>query len=173
MALNATVGGGSSDSYVADVAEALSLCDQIDVMVQLGVSTVGFRAANSSVQEALLRTAALSIDQLGLMGMKADEMQSLEWPRVALPRRQDWRVVPSAVKLAQVVEACSVSTARDANSAAAAAGISSYTVGEESVSFRDSASSSANAPASAAAESVLNRAGLVQAGTGSVYTPRG
>ena len=173
MALISTVGGTSSDSFVVDVAEATTLCDLLDAMPSLGVSTTAFRAASPTVKEALLKQAAAGFVRLSLVGWKVSPDQALEFPRNGLTRTQDIGVIPDAVKLAQVAEACSLSSPQSTHAANANAGIQSYSIGEESTTYAAGSTSRASG-FSSAGEDILSRHGLVgSSAAGSVYDARG
>lgn len=172
MSLDATLGGASSDSYVANVGEAITLAGTLALLTGLGVSTTGFLAASTSTQESALRMSADRIDRAAYVGVRASASQARAVPRVGTKQLRYENVIPDAVKLAQVADACFLTTAVPGNVSMAQQGVQSFTVSEESVTFGDSAKANVERPLSAAAEQILRQAGLIQPRVASVYVPR-
>lgn len=172
MSLDATLGGANSDSYVATVGEAITLAGTLALLTGLGISTTGFLAAATSTQEAALRMSAERIDRAALIGIRASDSQARAWGRVGTGQLRYENVIPDAVKLAQVADACFLTTPITQNASMAQQGIQSFTVSEESVTFSEAAKANAERPFSVAAEQILRQAGLVQSRVASVYIPR-
>ena len=73
MALDATIGGASSNSYVLRADATAYFGDRLD-------TTEWDDASNASMDSALVM-ATLRLDQEEWVGTRADEDQNLKWPR--------------------------------------------------------------------------------------------
>lgn len=172
MTLDATLAGGSSDSYVASAAEAITIAGNLALLTGLGVSTAGFLALATAGQEFALRMAADRVDRAVAVGVRFSDLQARAWPRVRTGQLRYEQVIPDQVKYAQVADACFLATAASQNASMAQQGVESFTVSEESVTFRESAKAESERPVSAAADQILRQAGLVKSRVASVYVPR-
>lgn len=172
MALDSTSGGANSDSYVATTGEADTIAALLVAFVQLGVVATGYLAAATATKEEALKMGADRVDRALFYGRKVDSNQARAFPRLGMGVARYNSTIPDAVKRAQVAEACALMTAQSSSAAHVADGVKSFTVAEESVSFDSSAKVDASRPYSAATESILMQAGLIQPACGSVYMPR-
>lgn len=172
MTLIATSGASDANSYVATAAEAAALAATFAFLAALGVPTAAFLALGTTGQETALAMAADRVDRATFIGVRFSSSQARAWPRVLTGYDRYDEVIPDAVKLAQVADACVLATAPTANTSMAQQGVSGFTVGEESVTFSSTAQASAERPFSPQAESILRQAGLIQSRVGSVYVPR-
>lgn len=178
MSLDATLGSSTADSYVASVSEADAIVALFSQLPGMGVDTTGWLHPGSpmaTVKEFALKQAAVSIDSALLVGSTQTRSQSRQWPRLGVPVVNMNRVIPDAVKYAQVAEACSFMNDMSAESQAPA-GLISETDGNKSKTFdRATLARERSRTISVAAEKILDRAGFVRGAGGvtSVYLPRG
>lgn len=176
MALDSTYKGTAADSYVDNVAEAETIAGLLASISLFGVDATAFLAADSTLQEEVLKLAADRIDQSTFIGDKATSNQNRAWPRVHTNRvsLNDPGTYPDAVKRAQVAEACALLTAQNEATGAKLNGVQSYTIDEQSVTFAAGQTGPGSVGAySIGAENILRGAGLIQSGVASVYVPRG
>ncbi len=166
LTLTATVAGTTSNSYVATVAEADSIASMLLLLAYLQLDSTGWDGATDESKTLALIIATGRIDNFKPIADPYSTTQSLAWPR------RDG-AVPDVVKWAQVAEAISLLNAPGDNSTLAAAGVQSFTTGDESVTFSSVAKAASDRPASRAAEILLSASGLINAnGAGSVYLTR-
>ena len=172
--LDSTFAGGSSNTYVASVAEAKAVRASLGAMAGFGIDFAGFDAAADDVLVDTAVLAAASLDGLSFPGFKKLSSQAMQWPRVSVRRPNLENVIPDGVRFAQVAEMAALLSAPDANAAAAAAGVSSYTAGKKSVTYdADRAALARSAKVSEPTRRVLARFGLVAGPVSTVYMPRG
>lgn len=166
LTLISTVAGTTSNSYVATVAEADSIASMLLLLTYLQLDSTGWDGATDDTKTLALIIAAGRVDNFKPIADPYSSTQALAWPR------RDG-VIPDVVKWAQVAEAISLLNAPSENTTMAAAGIQSFTTGDESVTFSSVAKAASDRPASRAAEILLSASGLINAnGAGSVYLMR-
>jgi len=93
MALDATVGGASSNSYVTRAAAETYFGDRLDV-------TEWDNASNDN-KDAALVMATLRLEQEDYDGVRADQDQNLKWPRYSVyvdGVYQDSAAIPRVIK---------------------------------------------------------------------------
>ncbi len=85
MALDATVAGTSSNSYVTLAEATAYFADRLNSSANGDWATDSSGVARTTaVKEAALVTATRRIDEEQFLGLKASTTQSLKWPRVAV-----------------------------------------------------------------------------------------
>lgn len=177
MALDATYGGANANTYLATVSDIRALAAVLAEIPGLGLSAEGVVAASDAALEIMAVMAADSIDTAIFLGNKSTSSQARAWPRINLPypRYNATTSPPDAIKQAQVAQIMTLASPRSEQEIASMAGVSSYSIGEQSVAFGASSGSTPNAgrPLAQPAEAILRAAGLIQSGVGSVYVPRG
>lgn len=101
MAIDATIGGAASNSYVT--------LDEANAYFAKRLNAGAWSEAGEQsppTQEAALISATLRLDQESFAGRKASPSQALEWPRVGVRGRDGWPVptdsIPNDVKRAQM-----------------------------------------------------------------------
>ena len=146
MALDATVGGASADSY-ATLIEAVTI---LGARLQTGA----WDDAVEDVQEIAMRAAAIMLDTLDLGGYRVSRTQARRFPRYAVCDRDGFQIdsttIPGDVKRAQVElsvtlleKVAAVSGTSGANTILSAlTGLSSVKVGSLEVKKEDSATAS-------------------------------
>lgn len=170
--LDATLSGTTSNSYVADLAEALTYVTRLAAYASLGVDTTGYLAATSDMQTQALIDGAVGMDQLQLKGDKSYENQSRAFPRVGTDRPENENKLNDAIKMAQIIEACSMFNAPDAVTKDFKRGIVEASVSTVSYKLDPTRAIAANKNVSQATLTILQRAGLVRSGVTSLYTGR-
>ena len=174
--LIATPGASDANTY-ATLAEAESLvAGPLAVLVGLGVNVAAWLALaspNTEAKQHALIMAAHRIDRANFLGYPLTDAQARAFPRTDTGIPGVDSVVPDAVKLAQVAEACALLTAPTAAASAAAMGLSSFSLGEKSATLDASARVQQSGNLSSAAETILRNYGLITGRVASVVMPRG
>jgi len=171
--LDATRSGTTTNSYVADLTEALTYATRLAAYKVYGVDTSGFVAAPSDLQTQALIDAAVGMDSLQFKGEKTYENQSRACPRLGTDRPENENVINDPIKLAQVAEACSYFNAIDAIAKDIKRGIVESSVGSVSYRIDPQRANAANKNVSIATLTILQRAGLIRSAVTSLYTGRG
>lgn len=173
MALDATIKGTASNSYVATIAEADTIAAILASLTLYGVSVTGWNAANDATKEVALTMAADRIDQSAFWGDPEASNQARAWPRIRIQQMRLNQIIPDAMKYAQVADACALLTSPVITQEMQMNGVKSFSIGEQSASFDDAAKSSIG-EASIKAIEIMRAAGLLMSDNfGSVFVPRG
>jgi hypothetical protein len=174
MALISTSGSADANSYVESIEEAHDIAIVLATLQHFGLDITNWNAASELSRETALTYAASRIDQAAFIGVRSTDLQARAWPRQNTGRLQITDTIPEAVKHAQVAEACEMLRDRQESDDHAARGISSFSIGEQSVSYdRNAASNAAEGAYSSAAQQILRGAGLIMGRVGSVPIMRG
>jgi hypothetical protein len=101
MALDATVGGSTSNSYVTRAEADAYFADRLNA--------TDFTGASTANRDAALITATRRIDEEMFLGLKASTTQALKWPRVNVQDEDgyyfDSEAIPERVKQATFITA--------------------------------------------------------------------
>lgn len=144
MALNATAGSASADSYVT-LTEANAYFD-----ARFG-SDAWTALATDALKEKALKQATRHIDRFRFWGTKGDAAQALQFPRGDPPVTATVAVVPQSVKDAQCEEALAVAAnsttgGRPRRQLLQAEGVTGFAVGDMREEFGDGAKPLPGAP---------------------------
>jgi hypothetical protein len=177
VTLTVTTGAANEAASVYEVANSYqSLADAetnlalISPMTKYDIDTTGWNAATDDQKKVALIQAAKVIDTAPFAGDEQHPNQARAWGRTGTGKSITNSVVPTDILWAQVAEAAQSFTARSEDEIAAAKGVTSVSVGDESVSFK-SAERALDTMCLAARE-ILKASGLLQTGVGRVHLGR-
>lgn len=173
--IDATYSGTNANSYIATVAEADEIASMLSYIPFVDFNLTAWIDANTTAKTVALVFGAKSLNAILYRGTKRLSTQSMEFPRIDMPRQQ-WNhldgteVIPDDIKYAQVIEAAYLLVA--AQKSSAQQGIVSESIGDHSVTYSASHIMRAAVNVSEGTSELLRRSGLVHSGTTNVRIPR-
>lgn len=124
MAIDATAGGASSNSYVS--------LEEADDYFEVHPQAAAWAALTEIEKETGLRRAAFQIDQLRFHGRRRLSTQALQWPR---DYKGLWPLIPPAIRNAACEQAVAIARnpatgGRGRRAQLQLEGVQSFTIGE-------------------------------------------
>jgi len=174
--IDATYGGETTNSYVSSIAEANEIASLLAYLPFVNFDAQAWIASSDLAKSVALIYATNGLDKQAFIGLRRSDIQRRQWPRIETKFRfwnhEDGReTIPDEIKWAQVAEAAMLigsepSNPRDKD-------IISESVSGHSVTYSQSSINKSSDNLGDAALKILQRAGLVSTGVGTVQIRRG